>query len=124
MSQPITLQSALTPELLKAVLSNSLLKEIMTSALIIEEAPSDLNDITRSGIYFVNKRQTNTPINGLYGFVFVGIYQSMNFNLFLTPYNGVGATAMPRIFGRMKWASDGITWGRWYLLATAQPLPE
>ena len=112
MSQPITLQSALTPELLKSVLTNSLLKEIMTDAFINRGiAPMDAHDMTKPGVYRLDRPESEDPSLRSH-------YPSTACRAMISVFVGgdfiqqlFTAQATDESYICMKWSSGG--WGPW-----------
>lgn len=125
MSQPVTLQSALTPELLKAVLSNSLLKEIMTDAIVMHTGvPSDFDQCLSPGHYCPSQEYwTNYPPKAYkYGTLLV----FGNPNSFLTQIylpHQTSAQGQYQMYSRMRYKpynSDMGSWAPWYGYAGTQ----
>lgn len=111
MSQPITLQSALTPELLKSVLTNSLLKEIMTDSVCSRNWCEDANLIEESGVYPCAVGTLNVPM-GAEGTIIHFKSPNATFGhvqMFCTP----GSTR--EVFIRIWWSSE---WRSWLKFAT------
>lgn len=62
MSQPITLQSALTLELLKSVITDALLREIQPYSFVNRGiAPMDARDMTKPGVYRLDRPESEDP---------------------------------------------------------------
>lgn len=111
MSQPITLQSALTPQLLKSVLPNSLLKEIMTDGLIPRGSIADLNARKSQGCWNLSPTTENLPMPNIYGIV-MNVSPAYNFTLQIVvrDYSNI-------IYYRICWAGEWRPW--YYVTATA-----
>lgn len=119
MSQPITLQSALTPELLKAVLTNSLLKEIMTDAMVMRsDVPTDFDQCLSPGHYYTSAEYwINYPQKAYkYGTLLVfGSRASFLTQIYL-PHQS-GGQGQYQMYSRMRYKpynSDTASWAPWY----------
>lgn len=119
MSQPITLQSALTPELLKAVLTNSLLKEIMTDAVVMRsDVPTDFDQCLSPGHYCPSMEfWINYPPKAYkYGTLLVfGSRNSFLTQIYL-PHQSSGQ-GQYQMYSRMRYKpynSDTGSWAPWY----------
>lgn len=122
MNETKLLTAAITSDLLKSKLTNAMLKSVFTDAMVVGDAPENLDDITRSGVY--RTETTKSPIYGhkRFGFVFAIVHGIFHFQLFIAVSNGVGATTRPELYGRLKWHGGGTVWGEWCLLVTPTPL--
>lgn len=115
MSQPITLQSALTPELLKAVLTNSLLKEIMTDSLVLRSGKStDFDTVLSPGHYCPDAEYwTNHPLKSYkYGVLLVfGKRDSFLAQIYL-PHQSDGQGQYP-MYSRIRYKPYNQDTGHW-----------
>lgn len=116
------LDAAITSDLVRRKLTNDMLKSVFTDAMVVGDAPENLDEITRSGVY--RTETTKSPIYGhtRFGFILAIVRGIFHFQLFIAVSNGVGATATPELYGRLKWHGGGTVWGEWCLLATPTPM--
>ena len=118
MSQPITLQSALTPTVLKAVLSNSLLKEIMTDSLVMRSGEStDFDTVLSPGHYCPNMEYwTNHPPKSYkYGVLLVFGNRNSFLSQIYLPHQPSGQ-GQYHMYSRIRYKpynSDTAVWAPW-----------
>lgn len=122
MSETKLLNKAITSDLLKSKLTNAMLKSVFTDAMVTGDAPENLDDITRSGVYRTMNSETEVYGKKRFGFVLAFVHGTFHFQLFVGVTNGVGEKARPELYGRLKWHGLGTVWGEWCLLATPTPL--
>ena len=119
MTEAKTLQSALTPTVLKAVLPNSLLREIMTDAIVMRyDVPTDFNQCLTPGHYTPSAEiwENFPPKAYRYGTLLVFGSRNNFLTQIYLPHQTSGQ-GQYQMYSRMRYKpfnSDTGSWAPWY----------